>query len=661
MEKKIGKNISSGAQKVETVEKELSAADVDPKPSAKTKKTAVKKTASKTAGKKDAHASASRKTAESRAEKREKEAAEKRVEKAKARAQKKEKKLMHRAELKQTKIEKKAALREKKLEKKAAAAERRAERKQRKIDRAAELKSKKAENRAAKIARRETLRHESKAEKQKRLARGKKDRLALRRQRREARNEARENKRKSREAAHARKAEDKKHRREQKTERRKHAPGFGGWLAAVISLGVLSLALATVVTAGAINVGRTETEIAGSYRATLFEMVSVSEDMDDNLTKLRASSGENEQRRLLTDLLVDSALMESALERIPVDSATGTDISAFVNRTGSYCRTLLARLAAGESLGETEKNTLAYLDRINSALYAELNELATHMTESEFRAFLKGKDGKISQKFGEMGQGTLARPEEAVDAPFSGEGNVGENKLDALKEVSASRAEELVKEYLSGYHVREVRLTGETNAKAAECYNFILTDENDAEIYAEITKKGGKLAFFDTYEVCTQKNFDLAACDSLAREFLSSLGIENVEAVWLSDTGMVADITYVSNDGGVRAYPDMVRVRVCESRGRVVGMEAMGYLTNSGERDLSAGISEEEARNALSPELTVREAHRALIPVEGRETLAYEFYCALGEDEYIVYLDASTGEEIQVYRVRESARGSYLR
>ncbi|MGN1077162.1 MAG: PepSY1/2 domain-containing protein, partial [Candidatus Gallimonas sp.] len=410
-----------------------------------------------------------------------------------------------------------------------------------------------------------------------------------------------------------------------------------------------------------IRMNAMNTAMAGGYRATLFEMVSVSEDMDNNLSKLRVASGNNEQRKLITDLLVDSALMESAIERIPVDNATSTDISAFVNKTGSYCRKLLARLASGESLTETERNTLTYLYNVNSKLYGELNHLATHMTEDEFRAFLNGKEGEVSQKFGEMGQGTTARPEETVDAPFTGEGNVGENKLEKLEEVSSSKAEELVKEYFTDYHVREVKLCGETVSKSAECYNFILTDENDAEIYAQITKRGGKLAFFDTYEICNQKNFDLEACDALARKFLSSLGIENVEAVWVSDAGMVADLTYVSVQDGVRAYPDMVRVRVCEQKGRVVGMDAIGYLINHSDREYSATLARGEAQERLSSSLNVKDANLAFVPVDGKETLAYEFYCSLGEDEYIVYLDANDGEEIQVYRVRESARGSYLR
>lgn len=657
MEKKIGKNVSSGAKKVERVEKEneFTAETVNEKPA---KKPANKRTSPKKAPKKQP---AAKKNAMKKVKAKEEKAAEKRLEAAKAKAAKKEKKLLKRAELKQKKMEKKAALAEKKAERKAALAAKKVERKQKKLEKKAQYKEKKLEKRAEKIARREMLKSESKAEKQKRLAREKRERIALKKQKQQSRDKAREQKRQAREAAHARKADNKKHKREQKTERKKTRASYGGWLAAVISLGAACLVLATIVTAGAMRMSDMDAETANGYHATLFEMVSVSEDMDNNLSKLRVSSGSNEQRKLLTEILVDTALMESAIERIPLDAATGTDISSFVNKTGSYARTLLAKLAAGKTLTETEKNTINYLYEINSQLYNELNRLATTMTEKEFREFLNGQEGSVSQGFGEAGQGTHAEPEDTVDAPFSGEGNVGHSRLEELPEITSSRAEEIVKNAFNGYHVQNVEFTGETVTGEMQCYNFVLIDENDIEIYAEVTKHGGKLAFFDTYEACTQKNFDLNTCDTLAREFLATLGMNDLEAVWLSDTGMTADITYVSKSGDVRVYSDMVRVRVCESKGRVVGIDAKGYLLNHGERNLNAVLSVNEARSYLGGQVTPYEVHLALVPVDGEEVLCYEYACNYGEEEYVIYLDANTGDEVQVYRVRESARGSYLR
>lgn len=655
-ENKTSKNVSSGAKKVETIEKKkaIEAAAVSAPAGAKktrTTKTASKKTTSKP------HTTQKRVQA---AEKKEDAAAEKRLNAAKTKAEKKEKKLLQKAELKQKKLEKKAQFKEKRLAKKAALAEKRAERKQKRLEHATFLKERRIERKAEKTARREMLRNESRADRRARREREKKERIALKRQRREQRERAREQRMKSREAKSERRAQDRRHKREQNTERRKHAPGFGGWLAAVISLGVACLALGTIVTAGAFRMNDMTLESANGYRSTLFELVSVSKEMDNSLSKLRVSAGANEQRALLTNLLVDSQLMESALERIPIDNVTSTDISSFVNKTNSYTRTLLDKVSAGQPLTETEKSTVEYLHKVNTGLYNELNALTNSMTEKDFMAFIGGKEGTVSQKLSEIGQSTLQEPEETIDAPFVGEGNVEKNQLDREEEVSQGKAEELVKQYLQSYHIASVQYTGETVTRDMSCYNFSLIDQNGVELFAQITKKGGKLAFFNLYEACSDKNFDLDTCDTLAKEYLASLGIEGVEAVWLSDAGMVADITYVSVQDGVRVYPDVIRVRVCESKGRVVGIDAMEYLLNHKDRTIGEALSREEAQSKLSSGLMPYAAHLAVIPLNDHEVLAHEFACTYGEEEYIVYLDAKTGEEVQVYRVRESARGSYL-
>lgn len=667
MKKEIAKNVSSGAKKVENVEKEKAyEAEKTQKPVQKTaskKKTSAKKSVKASAPKKELSPKDSKKEEKrKKAEAKEKAAAEKRLQAAKKKAAKKEEKLLKRAKLKEKKLEKKTALKAKKLEKKAALKEKKAERIRAKQEKKAELKAKKLEKKAEKSERRELLKNESKAEKQKRIAREKKEKIALRRKKQEARDKARERKAAAREAKRERKAENRRHKREQKTERRKHAPGFGGWLAAVISLGTAALALATVVTAGAVRMNEMDTEAANGYRSTLYEMVSVSEDMDENLTKLRVSTGREEQRRLLTDLLVDSQLMESALERIPVDAATGTDISSFVNRTGSYARRLLSQLASGKTLSETEFNTVNYLYEVNSTLYDELNNIVLNMNDSDLHAFLNGGKSEMQNRFSEAGQDTHKTPETAVDAPFSGEGNVGENQLTGMDEITEERAEQLVKEYFNGYHITETRMTGEGSAHGAGLFNYVLTDENGNEIFAQISKNGGKLMFFDTYEECTQKNFDLETCDSLAREYLASIGIRNVEASFLSDTGMVANITYVGVQNGVRVYPESIRVRVCEEKGRVVGIDASGYLFNHAKRSFDEPeIGEKEALGALSRDLTPYEINLSLVAVNGEEVLAYEIACYDETDNYIVYVDAMSGEEIEVFLIRESEGGKFIR
>ena len=632
MEKKIGKNVSSGAKKVESL-----AEDRDQKGPAPTQE--QPSASGRTAAKRNS--TGRKKQAAQQAVEAEHAAADARFEAAKARAAKKEAHKLALAQKKQEKLTQKLEAREKKEE--AAAAS----------------KSERAEKLAAKAARKQMLATESAAERTARRNREKRARLAERRQKQEAREQKLKEKQEARKKAQEKRAA--KRSGKKSGGGKKRAPGIGGWIAAVSVLGAACLALATVVTAGYFRMNDMMVQSANGYRATLYEMVSVSEDMDDNFAKLRVSSGANEQRTLLTEILVDSAMLESALEKMPVDAATGTDISAFVNRTGAAARAMLHKLSSGGTLSQEDRERIAALYETNATLCAELNDLALHTPAEEMQAFFDGAQGDVSNRLSELGQGMRAERKEIRDVPFAGEGNVEENQLAGTVEIPASEAEQKVRQYFEGYQIADVRLTGETLSRDVRAYNFVLTDGNGTEFFAQVTKNGGKLAFFDSFEACSTKNFDLESCDTLAQAHLKMLGYEHLTPVWFSDAGMVASITYVAEIDGVRAYPDMIRVRVCEEKGRVVGMDARGYLVNHhGERNTSPALSEAEAEAKLSPELTVHAAHLALIPVRGREMLAYEFVCTSGEEQFIFYLDARTGEEVRIFRVHESAQGSYL-
>lgn len=647
MKKEIGKNMSSGAEKVESLGKQNTEKASRAKSAAKTQNRSTQN--------KNAEGAPKQESVIEQAIEAEKQAADARFEAAKARAAKKEARKMNVAKERQERISKK-------LEKRQARQEARAEQ-----------KSRRAEKQAARAARKEMLAQESKADRRARLEREKRERRALRsqkvqerEQKQRAQQEARNKTRRQRAAAREKKQRERQAARTQKKSSAKKSGGqkrasVGGWIVAVSTLGAACLALSAVVTVGYFRMNDMAMQSENGYRSTLYEIVSVSEAMDDHFAKLRVSSGRGMQRELLTQILVESALLESALEKMPVEEATGTDISSFINRTNATARGMLGKLSAGESLTKEDQARIAALYEINAKLCTELNDLALHSTAKDMQAFFDGAQGTMQNRLAELGHGMREGYENITDAPFAGEGNVEKNALFKATEISAADAEQKVRQFFEGYHIADVRLTGETLARDVKAYNFVLTDENGMEIFAQITKNGGQLAFFDSYEACSEKNFDLESCDNLARAYLSGLGYEHLTPVWFSDAGSVASITYVAQENGVRMYPDMIRVRVCEQKGRVVGMDARSYLVNHhGERQIKAALSQEEVSSKIASSLTVRSSHLALVPFAGREVPAYEFDCTAGEEQFIVFLDARSGEEIRIFRVHASAQGSYL-
>ncbi|MDE7107432.1 MAG: germination protein YpeB, partial [Clostridiales bacterium] len=120
-------------------------------------------------------------------------------------------------------------------------------------------------------------------------------------------------------------------------------------------------------------------------------------------------------------------------------------------------------------------------------------------------------------------------------------------------------------------------------------------------------------------------------------------------------------LNFVYENDGVIFYPDMIKVKVCEERGIVTGMEGLAYCLNHTKRSAGdAEISKAAAKEKLNSDFNVEGSRLTVIPFEGKETLAYEFYGNFGENDYYIYIDAKTGEEIQVLTVIGTAQGKAL-
>lgn len=620
------KQVSSGAEKAEELKRKKSTTTT--KKGQSVKKSEVEKVETKKPVKK------SEKPVKK--VKKQKKISEKKLAKQKAREQKKLEMAKIKAEKKQKRLEKKL------------------EHKQKRLDAINAHREKVAEAREKRRARKEMLKHETKEARLKRLADEKQARIEARVAKREAAAAERQARREHRLKVRAEKRAD-------KAERRK-TPGFGGWLAAVISLGVVTLALGSMVTYGWLTMNGMQADMAGVHTESVYELNSVIDNLDANLSKARVSNSANEQVKILTDIAIESEIAETILERLPVETQLTQNMTSFVNKMGDSAQSMLYAVARGKKLTESQKASLEYMYEVNTQMKSIINELATCCTEKDIIDAMKGKEESLMVKsFGDLENNTVETPREINDGPFSDSvKKVSAKNIDALEEINATRAEELANKYFKDYNPTEVRCTGETIAQQLECYNLSITTD-DGEMMAQLSKKGGKVVMFDSFKDCSDKNFSVDRCTDIATDFLTALGFNNLKAVWTSENGTTCNLNFVYEANGVIFYPDMIKVKVCEERGIVTGMEGLSYVLNHTERKAGkAEISKAEAREKLSPKFNEEGARLAVIPLEGEEVLAYEFVGTYGNNTYYIYVDAATGDEVQVLTVVGTAQGRAL-
>ena len=127
---------------------------------------------------------------------------------------------------------------------------------------------------------------------------------------------------------------------------------------------------------------------------------------------------------------------------------------------------------------------------------------------------------------------------------------------------------------------------------------------------------------------------------------------------YLNESGILT-INYAYNQNGVIIYPDLIKVKVALDNGEILGFESTGYLNNHTERIIDKNvISKDQAKKTLNKNLNIKSENLAIIPTEYKtEILCYEFKGTVENREFIVYINAKTGEEEDILVIYNTPNG----
>ena len=122
----------------------------------------------------------------------------------------------------------------------------------------------------------------------------------------------------------------------------------------------------------------------------------------------------------------------------------------------------------------------------------------------------------------------------------------------------------------------------------------------------------------------------------------------------------IITVNFLYNENGISVYPDMVKVSVDLTSGKVVGFDAKSYLKHHKDRDYSPEvISPDEARAKLGDDIVPESEQLTIIPLaSGGEVLCYEYRIKHGSHEYLLYLNAMTGAEEDILTLITTDNGT---
>ncbi|MEV5036437.1 germination protein YpeB [Peribacillus frigoritolerans] len=206
---------------------------------------------------------------------------------------------------------------------------------------------------------------------------------------------------------------------------------------------------------------------------------------------------------------------------------------------------------------------------------------------------------------------------------------------------------------------KNLKVNVEENGKGSD-YGFysvsILDKDSDTELNMDLTKKGGYPIWYINNRDVNKTNIDLNQAHTKAEAFLKEHDFSSLELFESAQYDNIALLNFVTSENGVKIYPDSVKVKIALDDGSVIGFSADEYLKSHKTREVgNPNISEKEAKDKINSNVKIMEEGKALITNDiGEEVLCYEFLGTIKDDTYRIFINANTGQEEKVEKLKNS-------
>lgn len=435
-----------------------------------------------------------------------------------------------------------------------------------------------------------------------------------------------------------------------------------------IIIGILIIAIGTLSYSLYQNMNKTQIANENMYNSNLYELMNYVQNVETYLAKATISSSSTHAAETLTYLWREANLAETYLSNLPVQSQELENTAKFLNQVSDYSYSLSRKNIKGEELSDEEFNNLEELHTYSLSLEDTLNQLAwdienesiswKELAQTKKNQFSQAVDSQIDM-FSTLEENFHEYSGLIYDGAFSEHMTTSEPKMITGEEVTEEDAKNKVREFMQDKNIQEINTLEQSQNTNIPAYNFSVKTEQNENCAISVSKKG-------CYVVCSNCNRDIGEqawsyedANKKGQEFLEKVGIKNMQNTYYLNESGILTINYAYNQNGVIIYPDLIKVKVALDNGEILGFESTGYLNNHTERTIDKNvISKDQAKKTLNKNLNIKSENLSIIPTEYKtEILCYEFKGTVENREFIVYINAKTGEEEDILVIYNTPNG----
>ncbi len=407
-------------------------------------------------------------------------------------------------------------------------------------------------------------------------------------------------------------------------------------------------------------------QLQNMYTRSFYELVDSVDNIEVKLSKLMVSNSQGNSTQLLTDISRQSESANDKLSQLPVNHPALSNTMGLITLTGDYCRSLALKAAEGHPLTEDDIKALRELYDSCMQISTELRDMQAEgrvdfsdLGQNGFYDMM-GQNG-MSTRFSEREKSGELLPTLIYDGPFSESLNQPAPKGLSGGKVDEATARAAAATFLGLTNTDGIAVNGISNVNM-QAYELSAKNAAGAQVNLLVSLQGGKVVQMLEDAPPAQESLSLEECIQRSQQWLQSVGLPAMTPTFLQAYDGQLVINYAPVQDGAVLYPDLVKVKVSMGDGHVCAFDALGYWMNHTNRPvLAPQMQQEEARKLLSSQLEVTGTQLALIPTSGGgERLCWEYKGTSGSDSFIVYIDAITGVEAQIFKIVPTDNGNLV-
>lgn len=416
--------------------------------------------------------------------------------------------------------------------------------------------------------------------------------------------------------------------------------------------------------------------VQDEYNKSMYELVNYMQNVEVLISKARITTTPVESSKTYADIWRQSNLAKENLAALPVDQKAMSNASKFLAQVSDYSYSLMKQTISGKKLSDEQYNMLKDINdkseditKVLNDIYDDLNSGRIKWDEVEKQGDSKlkeqEKEGEVLSNISKISKSFTEYEGLIYDGAYSNhimeaKPLMIEDKEEVTEEVAKKKVEEIIQNTKENIEIEYIKSTGESDGKL-DIYTFeAKTKDSDEVCNIEITKKGGMLSLFIYDRNVKEKKLTAEECEKIGLEYLKKIGIENMKATYYLEVENMITINYAATQNNVTLYPDLVKVKIAMDNGEVCSVETTGYIFNHKERaDIEPALTLEKAREVLNKNIEVLDSGLAIIPTDSNnEVLTYEFKGKINDKDYIIYVNAKTGEEENVLLIIRTPGGT---